>query len=138
MEINSTTNYPILFNDSEIQNLTTSIKKMEESLSEEKMKFQSRVSVLQQQSCNHKFQKKMEFDKNYHWSYYSRHNGEDIMLGKECSECGLFEPRPKGQPWDVCYKCGGEMKSLGKTPGQGGDGEHVYECKDCKHTVSHT
>lgn len=137
MELKLISDYPVLFNNPEIKKLRISIKKIEQSLKDENEQLQKEISTLQNE-CQHKFHKKMGFDKNYHWSYYSRYNGEDIMLGKECSECGLFEPRPKGQPWDVCYKCGGQMKSLGKTPGQGGDGEHLYECNDCKHTVSHT
>lgn len=131
-------NYPVLSSDSEIKELVIYIEEMEKSIQSKRKQLQNRVSILQSIACNHNFHKIMEFDKKYHWGVFSSLSGDEIMKGKECSECGLFETRPKGQPWDVCYKCGGEMKYKGKTPGQGGDGKHVYECKDCKHTVTHT
>lgn len=138
MELKSIANYPILFNDSEIKQLRISIKEIEESLKDENEKFQKRVLVLQQLSCDHKFQKIMEFDENYRWGIHSGRSGDDVMKGKECSECGFFIPRPTGSFSKICHKCGGEMEYKGKTPGQGGDGEHIDKCKDCGHTTSHT
>ena len=137
MEPNQIIKYPLLLNSSMVTTQVDAIKKAKEQLTTQIENFEKSVTNLQN-DCKHSFQKVMEFDKTYHWGTHSPSSGDDVMKGKECTECGLFEPRPKGFPWDICHKCGGEMEYQGKTPGQGGDGQHIYKCKSCSHVVSHT
>lgn len=74
--------------------------------------------------CKHDFHKDLDVKRN--------------LVSKTCTKCGEKTEKPKGQPWEVCTRCWGKMKYLGKTPGQGGDGWHVHECEDCGHEASHT
>ncbi len=75
--------------------------------------------VLEEQSkCEHTPEKNLDKDSN--------------LISKNCTECGYIEEKPKGMANKICTKCWGEMKFEGNTPGQGGDGASVYECKDCK------
>lgn len=62
----------------------------------------------------------------------------DSFLGKKCKKCKLFVPRPKNaMPWEICYRCGGQMEYVGTIPGQG-ERHRVYKCKDCGKEHSHT
>ena len=37
--------------------------------------------------------------------------GQEIFRGRLCVECGHFEPRKPGEPWEICYMCEGDMSN---------------------------
>jgi hypothetical protein len=59
----------------------------------------------------------------------------EIYVGKRCTKCLLFEPRPEGNKFKVCFNCGGNMKN-----------EHIMiapafstiacKCEQCGHEES--
>jgi len=64
-------------------------------------------------------------------------NGKEAYAGRKCRKCKLFEPRRRGFEWEICRKCGPDMKLVDRIPGQGCR-TFVYECVNCGHTTSHT
>jgi len=63
-----------------------------------------------QKNCDHNFEPVKEYDKDY-WLGIDAY-GMDVYIGKKCKRCKLFEPRPNGSPWEICYKCGGKMEYI--------------------------
>jgi hypothetical protein len=81
-------------------------------------------------------------EKNPDYNSWSKSGSESLQIffsGNQCSECKKIIHRKKGICYDVCYRCGNDMKSVGIVSGQGGR-EHHYECssKNCFHTEWHT
>jgi len=88
-----------------------------------------------QKNCKHVLYKNYAEDPNYIWSHYG--NNKKILKSKTCTLCGFVEEKPKGDSWDICHMCWAPMKHVTTIPGQGCR-RFVYECTECKHTVSHT
>ncbi|MEI8339329.1 MAG: hypothetical protein WCF94_01555 [bacterium] len=61
-----------------------------------------------QKHCHHRFEPVMRFDRNYKATIEGE-AGDTILKSFRCKDCGKTKPRPIGRPWDVCYKCGGDM-----------------------------
>ncbi|MBI5045979.1 MAG: hypothetical protein HZC14_03210 [Candidatus Niyogibacteria bacterium] len=75
--------------------------------------------------------------KKYDFAYSSRVGGIGIgglhvMLGHRCSKCKIFKPRKEGPPFEVCYRCGGDMK-FDRHDLYCGDSVHTYKCIACGH-----
>ena len=83
-------------------------------------------------NCQHNFEKVMKYDATYRDRLDGVGKGQDVFVGRKCKKCGLFEPRKKGLPFEVCYKCGGRMEHNRQEP-YGEDTAHVHKCQSCGH-----
>jgi len=75
-----------------------------------------RSKVLTLQSiCGHQGRiRVLRFDINYSPLSFSGFSnpGDFVFEGERCDRCMLFLQRPEGPPWQICHKCGGEMKDV--------------------------
>lgn len=85
--------------------------------------------------CDHELENQMIEDKNY-CNFFVKHDHK-VLSSKLCLQCGYEEKRPKGEQWDICYKCWGKMEHIQTVPGQG-ERIHVYKCSSCGHREAHT
>ncbi len=129
--------YSSLTNNAELQKELGLFKQKEESLEDQREKLVLNLRQIQG-TCIHSFKNHMVPDKSYIWSrFHTLGQIEDVMTGKECTLCGLYQLRPEGMPWHICHKCGGDMEDDGVEQAQG-ERYHHYRCKVCGHGVEHT
>jgi rRNA maturation endonuclease Nob1 len=73
--------------------------------------------------------KVIEWDPKYSPRVDGRGKGADVIKGYRCRTCAKFEPLV-GQPYDICWLCGGKMMNVGITF-CGQDRVRVSRCQDC-------
>ena len=122
-----------LWADDEIKELLPQINRLVCEMTDLLSDLNNRIKFVQD-ACSHSYCEDNFYD-NPNRNIFTKSR---IFVGKTCTRCGFFIPRKIGHVWQVCHRCGGDMVYDGKTPGQGGDGEHFYHCKNCNHEVSHT
>lgn len=85
--------------------------------------------------CRHRhWDEVREYDQDYASGF--KGDSRIILVGWECSRCGLFVRRKEGPPWEVCRMCGGDEMSkwnYRSSPFEQIRMGYIYRCHHCGH-----
>ncbi|MDD4409298.1 MAG: hypothetical protein PHW52_01455 [Candidatus Pacebacteria bacterium] len=87
-----------------------------------------------QKRCSHRLEEVHELDRDYSNGF--KGESKSIIKGWRCHRCGIFIPRKKGKPWEVCHMCGSESMRTWiyrTNPREQTRSGIVYRCTDCGH-----
>ena len=123
-------------NTPEIQRQKEYVEHMRSRLAMAEQELKKMIEEFQR-ICPHDYEKIMRFDEEYCGRVDDQGRGQNVYMGKICKKCGLFEPRPKGHPWQICHKCGGRMRHDHQEL-YGQDRVNIHKCQACGHEYDTT